>query len=156
MWTFTTLLVLACAPGPGDATTAYVNSLNPVLQENGLLTERLLMQAAIVYNNDSLKPEAVADAWNHEIVLLAEHVYNQASFVQAPPEYAAVHQELVQIWGDRATAYRNLGEAVQQGDTEAWNRARDLAKNVMVREESWFDQLNAGLASAGLFVDPYP
>jgi hypothetical protein len=156
MWTLATLMLLSCASTPGDATTGYLTSLQPVLQENGLLVERVLIQAAIVYNNDSLRPETVADVWNHEIAPLAEHVYNQASFVQPPPEYAAAHKELVEIWGDRASSYRSLGEAVQQGDIEAWNQARSLAESVKLREEKWFDRLNEGLASSGLIVDPYP
>lgn len=159
MWYLTLTLPLtwfSCASGPGDATNSYLMSLQPVLQENGLLAERVLIQAAMVYNNENLKPENVAEAWNHEIVLLAEHVFNQASFIEPPPEYAATHQELVQIWADRATAYRDLGEAVARGDTNAWTVARQLADSVKIREETWFDHFNEGLAPAGLLVDPYP
>lgn len=159
MWYYSILsanLLFSCASGPGDATTNYLGQMQPVLQENGLLAERVLMQAAIVFNNESLKPEAVADTWNREIVLIAEHVYNQASFVKAPPEYSAVHEELVQIWGDRAAAYRSLGEAVQQGDPESWSKAQQLANSVKIREETWFDRFNDGLAPSGLAVDPYP
>jgi hypothetical protein len=157
MWTSPILIVgwLACGGGPGDATSQYVSRLQPLLQENGVLAEQVLFQAASIYN-EAVKPEAVAEYWTHDVVLLAEHLFNQASFVTAPPEYAQVHGELVEIWGDRAIAYRNLGEAIQTGDTESWNKARELADTVKLREEKWFDRLNNQLAPSGLIVDPYP
>jgi hypothetical protein len=148
-------VLLACNAGPGDATSEYLVRLQPLLQENGVLAEQVLFQAASVYN-EAVKPEQVADSWTHDVVPLAEHLHNQASFVTAPDDFGSVHTELVQIWGDRALAYRNLGEAIQTGDIEEWNKARELADSVKLREEKWFDRLNTTLAPSGLIVDPYP
>ena len=147
--------VLACASGPGDSTSDYLVRLQPLLQENGVLAEQVLFQAASIYN-EAVKPEQVADSWTHDVVPLAEHLHNQASFVTAPTEFAQVHTDLVEIWGDRALAYRNLGEAIQTGNIEEWNKARELADSVKLREEKWFDRLNNTLAPSGLIVDPYP
>jgi len=143
-----------CAPGDDD-TTRYLTMLQPLLQENGLLSERVLLQASKIYN-EAVKSDQVADAWIHEIVPVSEHLHNQASFVQPPSAYAQTHADLVLIWGDRALAYRNLGEAIQTGNSDEWNKARDLANQVKLREEKWFDTLNQGLATSNLSVDPYP
>ncbi|MEQ1504795.1 MAG: hypothetical protein ABMB14_21340 [Myxococcota bacterium] len=155
MIAITVLWALVGCGGPGDATSQYVGSLQPLLQENGLLSERVLSLAAEIYN-DASKPQQVADKWGREVVPVAEHLANQASIVPAPAEFTPDHQELVQIWGDRASAYRRLSEAIQTGDTDQWNTARDLADQVKLREEKWFDRLNDRLAPAGVLVDPYP
>lgn len=159
MWTLTLSLPVAAAlygcGGPGDATQQYITQLNPLLQENGLLAERVLTLSAQIYN-DAAKPDQVADAWGRQVVPVAEHLSDQVSFVVPPEEYAQDHTEIVQIWNDRAAAYRRLSEAIQTGDTEGWNAARQLADEVKLREERWFDHLNDRLAPANLIVDPYP
>ncbi|MEZ4241224.1 MAG: hypothetical protein R3F59_34705 [Myxococcota bacterium] len=154
----TTPLWLALAAGcggAGDATSTYLDQLDPLLQENGLLAERVLTLAAQIYN-DSARPEQIADSWGRTVVPIAEHLADQASFVEPPQPYVQAHQEIVQIWGDRATAYRSLSEAIQTGDTEGWNAARNLADDVKLREESWFYALNERVGPMGLIVDPYP
>lgn len=148
------LAPLGCT-GAGDATQQYITSLNPLLQENGLLAERVLTLAAQIYN-DASKPDQVADAWGRQVVPVAEHLADQASFVVPPPEYTQDHSEIVQIWTDRADAYRKLSEAIQTGDTTGWNAARQSADAVKLREERWFDRLNDRLSPTGLIVDPYP
>lgn len=156
MWTSLPFVIglFACSTGD-DATAQYLNQINPLLHENGLLAERVLLQAAKVYN-DAVKPDQVAEVWVDEIVPLAEHLQNQASFVEPPAEHMQTHQELVAIWRDRAVAYRNLGEAIQSGSTDEWNKATALASDVKLREEKWFDTLNTALAESGRTVDPYP
>lgn len=156
MWTSLPFVIglLGCASSD-DATTQYLAQLHPLLHENGLLAERVLLQAAKVYN-DQVKPDSVAEAWTEEIVPLAEHLQNQASFVAAPAPYTQVHLDLTAIWGDRALAYRNLAEAIQSGSTDEWNKATALASDVKLREEKWFDTLNTSLAALNLSVDPYP
>ena len=139
----------------GQATTEYLTRLQPLLQENSLLAERVLLQAAAIYN-DATKPEQVATAWSGDIVPIAEHLHHQSSFVAAPDVWAAKHNELVAIWGDRALAYRNIGEAIKLADAEQWKSARELADGVKLREEKWFDTLNEAVAPMGLVVDPYP
>ena len=138
-----------------SSTTVYLSELQPLLQENSLLAERVLFQAAAIYN-EAAKPEQVANTWSLEIVPLSEHLANQASFVTAPDPFGARHAELVKIWSDRAVAYRNLGEAIKTADAEQWNDARKQADDVKLREEKWFDGLNEQLAPQGLVVDPYP
>jgi hypothetical protein len=154
--TLTLVVVLGGCGASDDETTQYLNALQPLMQENGLLAERVLLQAAKIYNNEAVKPDQVADAWIHEIVPIAEHLHNQASFVAPPSSFATTHADLVLIWGDRALAYRNLGEAIQTGNTDEWNKARELANQVKLREERWFDTLNGALAPSNLMVDPYP
>ena len=138
-----------------SSTTVYLSELQPLLQENSLLAERVLFQAAQIYN-ESTKPEQVANVWTVEIVPLSEHLASQAEFVSAPDPYSSRHGDLVKIWSDRAVAYRNLGEAIKTADAEQWNDARKQADDVKLREEKWFDGLNEQLAPQGLVIDPYP
>lgn len=137
------------------ATTDYLTKLQPLLQENSLLAERVLFQAAAIYN-EAVKPEQVAESWTTDIVPIAEHLAHQASFVAPPEPYATRHEQLAVIWTDRAGAYRNLGEAIRTADAEQWNAARRAADDVKLAEERWFDDLNEQLAGQGLVVDPYP
>ena len=151
------LLLASCQPidPAATATTEYLTRLQPLLQENSLLAERVLLQAAAIYN-DAAKPEQVAAAWTSDIVPIAEHLHYQSAFVAAPDVWAANHNELIAIWGDRALAYRNIGEAIKLADPEAWKSARELAEGVKVREETWFDALNKAVGPMGMVVDPYP
>lgn len=137
------------------ATTDYLNLLQPLLQENSLLAERVLFQAAGIYN-EATKPSQVATAWTSEIVPLAEQLHHQASFVVAPEAWSQRHSGLVDIWGERATAYRNLGEAIRLGDAALWNDSRKKADAVKLAEEDWFNDLNRAVGPLGLVVDPYP
>lgn len=151
------LALAGCASltSTASTTTVYLTDLQPLLQENSLLAERVLVQAAAIYDEDA-KPEQVADAWSTEIVPLAEHLSNQAALVDAPVPYSARHAELVEIWADRAGAYRGLVEAMAAADAERWNAARTRADDVKLAEEKWFDALNEELADQGLAVDQYP
>jgi hypothetical protein len=154
------LLSLALAGCAGlspasSSTTVYLSELQPLLQENSLLAERVLFQAAAIYN-EAAKPEQIANAWSAEIVPLSEHLANQAGFVSAPEPWSANHAELVEIWTDRAVAYRNLVEAIKTADADQWNTARAQADDVKLAEEKWFDALNEKLAPQGLVVDQYP
>ncbi|MEQ1565699.1 MAG: hypothetical protein ABMA64_08680 [Myxococcota bacterium] len=156
MWfPITVALTLGGCAGTDDETTQYLSQLQPLLQENGLLAERVLLQSAKIYN-EAVKPDQVAEAWITDIVPVAEHLHNQSSFVTPPSSYAQSHADLVLIWGDRALGYRNLGEAIQTGNTDEWNKARDLIRDVTLREEKWFDTLNTALAPSKIMVDPYP
>lgn len=137
------------------ATTDYLTRLQPLLQENSLLAERVLFQAAGLYN-DATKPSQVAQAWTVEIVPLAEHLHHQSTFVSAPEPWSARHAELVEIWGERAEAYRNLSEAIRLGDAPLWNDSRKKADSVKLAEEDWFNNLNRAVGPLGLVVDPYP
>lgn len=151
------LLLASCQPiDPATtATTEYLTRLQPLLQENSLLAERVLFQAAAIYN-EAAKPDQVASAWSSDIVPVAEHLHHQAAFVAAPDVWSLNHNELVEIWGDRAAAYRNIGEAIKLADAASWKSARELAEGVKLREEKWFDALNAAVAPMGMVVDPYP
>lgn len=149
--------LVACATDPRQAAaTRYLQVLQPLMLENSMLADRVLVQAAAVYN-ESGGPKQVADAWEGEIVPLAEHLADQASLVQPPTDYAARHGELVTIWVDRAAAYRALSEAIRSGEAEAWNPARRDAESAKIREENWFNQLNETVTPLGIpLVDQYP
>ncbi len=152
-------VLLACSCASMDPemqrATDYVTRLQPLLQENSLLAERVLLQAAVVYN-DQVEPKAMVDAWTQDVVPIAEHLHNQSVLVAAPQGYGEAHQQLVIVWGERARAYRDLSEAIYTADTKQWTKAKEDAKNVRIREEEWFEDLNSTLAARGIVVDPYP
>ncbi|MBA2322245.1 MAG: hypothetical protein H0V89_13955 [Deltaproteobacteria bacterium] len=150
------LLAAACAVDPAAQDAhAYVSRLQPALIENGFLADRLLGLSARIYNKQA--DAATLDAtWRSEIVPLAEHLHDQASFVAAPSDWTKAHADLVDIWGDRAQAYRSLGRAIDEGDKAAWNEARELADSVKLREEEWFRTTNQRLSAHDLLVDAFP
>ena len=134
---------------------AYVRLLIPILQDNALLSERILIEAAAVYNKTS-EPEKLATSWNQEIVPLAEHLHSQASFAKPPESWTSQHGELVDIWGDRAQAYRALSDAIGTADDSQWQASRDLADGIKLAEEKWFASTNARLDQSRLSVDQFP
>ncbi len=154
--TLTTLLASCAQFNPAlREDRAYVRALMPLLQDNALLSERVLVEAAAIYNEKS-EPEKLGDTWAAEIVPLAEHLHNQSAFVQAPETWTEHHGELVDIWGDRARAYRTLADAIATADDEQWRTARDLADGVKLAEEKWFQSANERLTPNGLAVDQFP
>ena len=137
------------------AATDYLVMLQPLLQENSLIAERVLFQAAALYNDATVADE-VAAAWTSDIVPLAEHLHHQASFVSAPAEWTSSHSALVTIWGERATAYRNISEGLRMADTAKWDQGRNMAATVKIQEEEWFDTVNTTIAPMGFVIDAYP
>ncbi len=153
---FAVVLVACSALSPDtQAANRYVKELQPLLVENGHLASRVLSLAARVYNGEG-DPGDLARAWTSEVVPLAEHLHQQAQFVQAPEPWAARHEELVDIWGDRAQAYRTLSEALVLADLDGWKKGRAEATEVKLREEEWFKSANLTLAPMGIQLDPMP
>lgn len=152
------LPLAAC--GPFDAETrahrSYVRVLQPLLVENSLLAQHMLTQSAAVHNDPRLDPATLARAWSSDIVPLAEHLHGQATFAQAPEPWTVRHADLVEIWSDRAQAYRAIDESIATADIDQWKAARELADTVKLREEEWFRSTNQTLSPVGLFVDQYP
>lgn len=160
MWTAPlTLTVLASCSAMNPQTkaaTVYLESLRPLMIENSTLADRVLVQAAAIYN-EAETPHEVAQAWETEIVPLSEHLADQAALVAAPEPFAAKHAELVSIWTDRALAYRSVAEAIRVGDPDTWAPARLNAENAKIREENWFNELNKVVVPLGIpVVDEYP
>ncbi|MEO0600009.1 MAG: hypothetical protein AAF211_01145 [Myxococcota bacterium] len=150
------LMVLACGSDSASrSASTYVGQLQPLLQENSLLAERVLFQAAAIYNN-AARPDDVANKWETDITPIAEHLHFQAKLVPAPEEWSETHEGLVEIWGDRARAYRDISEGLRQADREAWDRGSTAAEEVKLEEEDWFDKLNDKLGAMNVNLDPYP
>jgi len=137
------------------ATTEYLTRLQPLLYENSVLAEQVLYRAAAIYNK-AARPDQIADQWTAEVVPVAEHLHYQASFLAAPETWGPVHADLVSIWGDRADAYRSLGEAIRLADQERWVKSRDLANDATIREDQWFIKLNDALGLLSMVADPLP
>lgn len=151
------LLLLACTPAPpgADAARAYADALEPLLEENGHVADRLLYVAADVYNGKADAAAARA-AWEDDVVPLAEHLRDQAVLVQAPPDWAPSHQTLVEIWTQRAESYRDISEAIDLGDPEVWKKARSTANDAKLREEAWFRDTNQRMQAYGITLDQFP
>lgn len=149
-------LLAGCALDPdAEQAAGYVVDLQPVLFENAALADRVLALSVSV-SEKKASPEQIRKAWDDEIVPLAEHLHDQASFVRPPPAWAESHAQLVDLWADRAAAYRALSVAIEEGDEKRWRDARALADGVKLHEEQWFRTTNQKLAGWHLAVDPYP
>ncbi len=154
MKSLTLLLPLAlasCMSPTARSAPAYVAELAPLLQENGLLAERVL-EAAAAAHNGTTDAAALEDAWQHEITPLSEHLRDHAMLAEPPVR----HADLVDLWSDRAEAYRALTEALADGDLTSWQAARATADQVKLREEEWFKTTNVELASTWVSLDQYP
>jgi hypothetical protein len=157
MWTpWIAVLLLACGPDPTNvAARTYADSLQPLLDENGLLALHLLDAAADVHDAKATS-EQTRVTWETDIVPLAEHLRDQALIVDAPPDWAADHKGLTDIWTARADAYREISEAIAQGDGELWKRGREEADTAKLAEETWFQRANERLGPAGVTLDQFP
>lgn len=137
------------------AATEYVNDVQPLMLENSLLAERLLVLASRLYNED-VPEDGFAPLWNDEIVPLAEHLHIQSDATKVPEAWKERHDNLVVIWSDRATAYRAMGEAIVLADRKRWKEARELEGQVVKREETWFQGVSSELAPFDLVLEQYP
>lgn len=151
------LLTLGCAPAaqPDPAAKAYADALQPLVQENGLVAERVLEVAADVYNGKAVSADT-RKVWRDELAPMAEHLRNQAALVQAPPEWSADHTELVTIWTLRSDAWQDISEALEAGDPDLWKTGRSRSDEAKLQEESWFRKTNERLASQGITLDQFP
>ncbi|NCG17834.1 MAG: hypothetical protein GWP91_02335 [Rhodobacterales bacterium] len=154
---FTATILAGCGPLNPDVQSAnkYLNQLQPLLIENSHLTERVLHQAAGIYNKDG-KSDALEARWSNEITPLAEHLHHQSQFIEPPPSWSPHHDELVAIWGSRARAYRTLSESLATANRKSWDAARTEASDAKVQEEIWFKQMNQDLGTLNMGVDPSP
>ena len=150
------LITTACQIDPeARSATTYVAKLQPLMQENSLLAERVLYQAAAIYNG-ATRPDEVADAWSSDIVPLAEHLHHQAGFVEPPENWSQQHAALVAVWGERAHAYRSISEGLERADKDLGEQGRNLAEQVKLKEESWFEEVNGQIGPMGFTIDAYP
>jgi len=150
------LMALSCSTdSAGRSASTYVGQLQPLLQENSLLAERVLFQAAALYNQ-AARPEDVADKWETDITPIAEQLYFHAKTVEAPAEWSDEHVALVGIWGDRAEAYRDITESLRLADRERWDSGLTAAKQAKLDEEAWFVSINEQLRAINVSLDPYP
>ena len=152
---FAIALLPACVSPVARTAPAYVAEIAPLLQENGLLAERVLVVAAKVHDG-KLEVGDAAIAWRDEIVPLAVELSDNAALCAPPVEWSTRHAELVDIWTDRAQAYDHLATAMSEADVERWNAARAASDDAKLREEAWFKAVNAEIAPTRITLDQLP
>jgi hypothetical protein len=148
-------LFLGCASPEERAAAEYVAALEPLLDENALVAERLGLAAAAVFRGES-HGTAVRVAWQSELVPLAAHLQDQAKLLVVPPDWTDTHRALVEVWGARADAYRDLANAVNEGDDALWSTANARAHAAKVDEERWFISTNVRLQPYQLTATQFP
>lgn len=144
----------ALDPATRDA-TQYVSDVQPLMLENARLSERLLLMAAQVYNQD-VPEDGLARPWIEEVAPLAQHLAIEAENTPAPADWKADHTSLVVIWTDRSVAFRELGEALVLADQDRWMAGRDAVASYVKREEQWFRTVNDRLRPFELEIEQYP
>jgi len=146
----------ACGPDPQhEKTVAYLTDLHPVLLENSLLAEQVLVQAAHVYNKDADAPTLI-DGWSHQVLPLANHVVVMAEEVQPPEHLASDHAKLVSIWTQRSRAYREVVEGLHTADAARFDAAARETAAITVSEDQWVRAFNDKIGPMQLYVDLYP
>ncbi len=98
----------------------------------------------------------MSKAWTTTIVPLSEHLYDQSTFLEPPEQWVSAHDELVEIWGERAQAYRSISEGLQVVDQAAWDAGKLKAEAASKNEEAWFNQVNEVLGPMGFMINAYP
>lgn len=150
------IAVSACTEDPRRVQTIdYLTALRPVLYENALLSEQVLIQAAAVHDGRST-PEVLLAAWDSDIVPLAQHVHVMAEQVQPPESLAPDHRVLLELWGRRSKAYSDVAESLHVANLDDFGTAQREIAAVTLQEDQWVRGLNAKLASMDLFVDLVP
>jgi hypothetical protein len=147
-----------CGPLSPDVQEAnrYLKQLQPLLIENSHLASQVLNLAADSYNEKG-DAESLAESWATQVVPLAEHLHHQTAALPAEGAWSMRQTDLVEIWGNRAQAYRGLSESLAVADRAAWTTSVAKANAVQLDEEVWFKQTNKALAALSLPpVDPTP
>ena len=145
----------ACVSPVARTAPAYIAEIAPLLQANGLLADRVLVVAAKVHDG-TLEVGDAAIAWRDDIVPLAVELSDQAALTEPPVEWATRHDDLVDIWSDRAHAYDALATAMSEADIKGWNAARAASDDAKLREEAWFKAINAEIAPTRITLDQLP
>lgn len=151
------LMMMGCGPFSPEVQEShrYLKALQPLIVENGHLTDEVLGAAAQIYNETADMDEQ-AQFWSRRVVPLAEHLHQQSGNIPVPETWAEDHGSLQEIWGNRAAAYRELGEALTLAEMDRWTTARKQATDVKFAEEDWFKRANQRLAMYNLSVSPTP
>lgn len=153
---FIALTLVACSPGPERLEAEqYAVAVDPLLVENSILSDQVLDLAADVYNGDAT-PEQTRSRWAEVVVPVSAHIYDQASLVQPPPTWDTWHTDLVEIWGARADAYRELSDAQILADQQLWTAARRKADKAKLDEEQWFTEVNQEFKRFDFTLDQFP
>jgi hypothetical protein len=142
--------------GCTDQTTAeWTKQLDPLMVENGLLADQMLLVAAGVYNETS-DGAAVAETFATTVVPVSESLAFRADAMQPPKEWELQHDQLVDIWTRRAGAYRGMSEALILIDAERFNGSLKEVQQAAEAEEAWFGQVGGQLAKQGVTLAQYP
>lgn len=138
-----------------DEAQRYADAIAPLTLDNGLLAWRVLHLAADVHDGraDGSKADA---AWRDDVVPLAWHLRDQAALISPPANWGDHHEALVKVWTDRAVAYEDLADAVEDGDLSGFEDAKKRANQALMSEEELFKRLDGQLLPHGITVDQFP
>ena len=148
------LLLSACTPSD-PAAVAYGEVLRPLLRANSRLATEVIKLAADAHDEHA-DSDAIRARWRDSVIPSSEHIAWQAATTESPQSWAAMHEELVEIWKQRASAYRELDFAITDASREAWTRAGESVNECQVAEEAWVAEASKALGAKGVRLDPYP
>jgi hypothetical protein len=149
--------ILACAGGP-EATEAqqYVDTMGPVLVENGAMAQEFLTEASRVKKKEVDGGQLAERLAKDFVPRAAELSRSVAAITPVEPRLSATHAVLVKAWSDRATAYSALSAAWAAGDVAAWDQALRQNTQSKLDEERYFGEINGVLAGWDLSLTQYP
>jgi hypothetical protein len=155
--TFLLALWAACAPPSPEsrAAAAYLDALQPLLADNGLLYDTMTSAAGAAEGTPE-RQQATTEVWANDITPLAEHLRDQAGRVVPPSGWEEPHHTLTAVWTDRARAYRAIATALAQHDSDAFRDGQRRSDAAKAAEEEWFRSTNLRLAPLGHGIAQYP
>ena len=150
-------MVLACGTDPvaGDAAT-YTAAMQSTLEANRELANEFLQVAALIHKRE-IDDAGIVQRWNKDIISMAEDLTDQANTVQpATPALQAPHASLVLSWTDRADSYKEMKEAYESNDSDAFEDAWQKNVEAKITEEQYFDDVNRVLGPYGYRLEQFP
>mgnify|MGYP007047043320 CR=1 FL=1 len=150
-------LALACGGDPLAQDAAdYNEAMSPVLAQNMELAQEFLEVAAQI-KRKQVGAEELDVRWEAKVLPMADGLFEDARAVHPEtPELAALHERLVDSWGDRAEAYHQMHRSYKRSDSEGFQSAFDKNIEAKIAEEEYFRGVNVLLEPYGYHLDQFP
>ena len=150
------VLLAGCGEDPLAADIAdYHARLSPILTTNQAMSQQFL-ELTRGLKDETLDADDIAARWRDQIIPQAEELRAEAVAIEPrTAELQDLHSQLTFAWTERAEAYRQMYEAFEGRQPEAFKSA--FARNLDAKrtEEQYFNQVNALLQPYDLKLTLY-
>ncbi|MBL8614898.1 MAG: hypothetical protein JNM72_04740 [Deltaproteobacteria bacterium] len=151
--------LVACQDQGPDGYAQYREAVQPLLAKNTVLLKNFEQITIGLKSKSEPKPDAasIGEKLDQVAIPEAKSLAEAATAIAlTEPTLVPVHQDLVDAWSHRATAWNDLRSAHTAGDLAAFDAAMELDARSRLLEDRWYDAAEAALRGHGQPLVRYP